>query len=48
MDYAVTYWPEKGFGHRAYQAIEHLIEHGPQTPPVNGAIIRLLLQHLRG
>ena len=30
-----------------HQAVDHLVEHGPQTPPVHGAVVRLLAQHLR-
>lgn len=30
-----------------YQSVEHLVEHGSQTPPVDGAVIGLLLQDLR-
>ena len=34
-------------GRRTHQAVDHLVEHGPQTPPVHGAVVRLLAQHLR-
>lgn len=31
-----------------HESVEHLVEHGAQTPPVHGAVVRLLLQNLRG
>lgn len=31
-----------------YKSIKHLIEHRPQTPPVNCAVVCLLLENLRG
>ena len=31
-----------------YKSVEHLVEDGSQTPPVNCAVVRLLLENLRG
>ena len=34
--------------HLTYQSVEHLVEHRSQAPPVHGAVVRLLLENLRG